>query len=295
MHDRDDETKGYNKGRRSRYDRDDESAYTGWSPFVIGAFLAGGVGLLLATQTGSNVRGTIRRYASRATDEVAERGREAWETAVERGKEYMENGRHAMSEAGRSARDYAETGKAAWDTAVERGKEYIESGRQATGEAGPRAREYGQTGKEAIRTGKEAIQGGKESSKEAGRARRRMDDRDYESDYTQWSAFVPGALMGAGVALLLAPQTGSELRGMIRSYASRATDEIAERGREAWDTAVERGKEYMETGRHAMSEAGRTAREYVETGKEAMGTSKEAAQGAKESPKEAGQEATTKR
>jgi len=106
---------------------------------------------------------------------------------------------------------------------------------------------------------------------------------------------VPGALMGAGVALLLAPQTGSELRGMLRSYASQATDEIAERGREAWDTAVERGKEYMETGRQAMSEAGRTAREYVETGKEAMGTSKDAAQGAKQSPKEAGQEATTKR
>jgi len=295
MHDRDHETEGYNKGRRSRYDHDDESSYAGWPPFVVGAFLAGGVGLLLATQTGANLRGTIRRYASRATDEVAERGREAWETAVERGKEYMETGRHAMSEAGRSARDYAETGKAAWDTAVERGKEYIENGHHTTGEAGPRTREYGQTGQEAIRTGKEAIQGGKESSKEAGRARRRKDDRDYESDYTQWSAFVPGALMGAGVALLLAPQTGSELRGMLRSYASQATDEIAERGREAWDTAVERGKEYMETGRQAMSEAGRTAREYVETGKEAMGTSKDAAQGAKQSPKEAGQEATTKR
>ena len=295
MHDRDDETKGYNKGRRSRYDRDDENSYAGWPPFIVGAFLAGGVGLLLATQTNSNLRGTIRRYVSRATDEVAERGREVWETAVERGKEYMENGRHSMSEAGRSARKKSETGKAAWDTAVERGKEYIESGRQATGEAGPRAREYGQTGKEDIRTGKEAIQGGKESSKEAGRARRRMDDRDYESDYTQWSAFVPGALMGAGVALLLAPQTGSELRGIIRGYASRATDEIAERGREAWDTAVERGKEYMETGRHAMSEAGRTAQEYGEMGKEAMGTNKEGAQNPKESPKEAGQEATTKR
>ena len=253
MHDRDYEREGYNKGRRSMYDRDYESDYTGWSPFVVGAFIAGGVALLLATQTGSKLRGTIRRYASRATDEVAERGREAWETAVERGKEYMENGRQAMSEAGRSARDYAETGKEAWDTAVERGKEYIETGRQAMSEAGRSdredgemgkegwdtavermseagrsAREYGETGKEAIRTGKEAGQGGKESSKEADRGRRRnvWYDRDYESDYTQWSAFVPGAFLGAGVALLLAPQTGSELRGMIRSYASRATDEI---------------------------------------------------------------------
>ena len=56
---------------------------------------------------------------------------------------------------------------------------------------------------------------------------------------------------------------------------------LTERGREAWDTAVERGKEYMETGRQAMSEAGRSAREYVETGKEAIGTGKEAVQAEK--------------
>ena len=62
---------------------------------VVGAFLAGGVGLLLATQTGSNLRGAIRRYASKATDEVAERdvrsgtrplsaGRKIWRLAVMR-------------------------------------------------------------------------------------------------------------------------------------------------------------------------------------------------------------------
>ena len=120
------------------------------------------------------------------------------------------------------------------------------------------------------------------------KGRRNMYDRDYESDYTRWwSAFVPGAFIGAGVALLLAPQTGSELRRMIRSYASKAADEVAERGREAWDTAVERGKEYMETGRQAMSEAGRSAREYGETGKEAIRKGKEADQGGKESNKEA--------
>ena len=106
---------------------------------------------------------------------------------------------------------------------------------------------------------------------------------------------VVGAFLAGGVGLLLATQTGSNLRGAIRRYASKATDEVAERGREVWDTAVERGKEYMETGRHAMSEAGRTAREYVETGKEAMGTSKEGTQNPKESRKEAGQEATKKR
>ena len=115
-----------------------------------------------------------------------------------------------------------------------------------------------------------------------------MYDRDYENDYTGWSAFVAGAFIGAGVALLLAPQTGSELRRMLRSYASRAREEVVDRGREAWDTAVERGKEYMDTGREAVSEAGRTAREYVEKGKEAIRTGQD-------SIKEAGRQATTNR
>src|ERR671916_2680950 len=97
-----------------------------------------------------------------------------------------------------------------------------------------------------------------------------MYDRDYESDYAGWSAFVAGALIGAGIALLLAPQTGAELRGMLRSYASRARDEAYERGREVWDTAVERGKDYLETGKETMREAGKTAREYMESGKEAV-------------------------
>jgi gas vesicle protein len=126
-----------------------------------------------------------------------------------------------------------------------------------------------------------------------------MYDCDYDSDYAGWSAFVAGALIGAGVALLLAPQTGSELRGMLRTYASRAKDEVVDRGREAWDTAVDRGKGYMETGRETAREAGRTAREYMDTGKEAirsgMESGKEAIRGGKESVKEAGREATQQR
>jgi gas vesicle protein len=112
------------------------------------------------------------------------------------------------------------------------------------------------------------------------------------SDYTGWSALVADAFIGAGVALLVAPQTGSELRGMIRSYASRARDEAAGRGREAWDTAVERGREYVETGHQAISETGRSAREYVETSKQAIRSGmervKEPVQGGKQSMKETG-------
>ncbi|HEY7533438.1 MAG TPA: YtxH domain-containing protein [Nitrospiraceae bacterium] len=96
----------------------------------------------------------------------------------------------------------------------------------------------------------------------------RNGDYEYYDDTMGWSAFMAGALIGAGVALLLAPQTGSELRGMLRNYASRAKDEAMERGRTAWDTAVERGKEYYEQGQHAVHEAGRSAREFAQSGQE---------------------------
>jgi len=89
-----------------------------------------------------------------------------------------------------------------------------------------------------------------------------------DSDYSAISAFLAGAFIGAGIALILAPQSGAELRGTLRNYASRAREQVVERGQEAWDTAVERGKEYMESGRQAVQEAGRSAREYMESGKE---------------------------
>ncbi|HET7439448.1 MAG TPA: YtxH domain-containing protein [Nitrospira sp.] len=81
----------------------------------------------------------------------------------------------------------------------------------------------------------------------------------YEEDAMGWSAFVAGALIGAGVALLFAPQTGTELRGMLRNYASRAKDE-----------AMERGRDYYDKGQEAVQEAGRSAREYAQTGKDAL-------------------------
>ena len=78
-----------------------------------------------------------------------------------------------------------------------------------------------------------------------------------------WSAFMAGALIGAGVALLFAPQRGAELRGMLRDYANRASDDLVEKGQEAWDTAVERGKEYYNKGEEAVRDAGRSAKEFA--------------------------------
>lgn len=89
----------------------------------------------------------------------------------------------------------------------------------------------------------------------------------HTNDSSNWSAFLAGAFIGAGIALLMAPQSGSELRSTLRDYASKAKDELdetAEQGRAAWDTAVERGQEYVEGGKQALRNAGRSARDSAE-------------------------------
>ena len=72
--------------------------------------------------------------------------------------------------------------------------------------------------------------------------------------YTGWiSSFLAGACIGVGVALLFAPQTGTRLRKSLRRYADDATDQMSE----AWDTALERGQEYIESSQEALAMAGK--------------------------------------
>ena len=73
--------------------------------------------------------------------------------------------------------------------------------------------------------------------------------------------------MGAGVALLFAPQAGSEMRRLLRDYAGRAQKELAsdiDRGAEALDRAVQSGQEFMEKGKEAVRETGRQAKTYAD-------------------------------
>ncbi|MBX3332418.1 MAG: YtxH domain-containing protein [Nitrospira sp.] len=102
-------------------------------------------------------------------------------------------------------------------------------------------------------------------------------------DTAGWSAFMAGALIGAGVALLFAPQPGSELRGLLRNYANRAKDDLMDKGQEAWDTAVERGREYYDGGEEVIRDAGRSAREFAKQGQEAV---KDAGRSAKDFAKQ---------
>jgi gas vesicle protein len=80
------------------------------------------------------------------------------------------------------------------------------------------------------------------------------------------SAFLAGTLIGAGVALLLAPQSGAETRGLLRDYAGRAKDELTERGKKTkatLDTAIDRGKEAFESVKERGKEAYQSGREAI--------------------------------
>ncbi len=84
------------------------------------------------------------------------------------------------------------------------------------------------------------------------------------------SVFITGALIGAGVALLFAPQSGEQMRGLLRDYAARAKDElddVVDQGAEALDSTMERGHEFVEKGKDSLREAGRQAKRFCRGGK----------------------------
>ena len=92
------------------------------------------------------------------------------------------------------------------------------------------------------------------------------------------SGFILGALVGAGVALLFAPRSGSDTRRFLRDYAARTKDELAEdvgSGAQALDSAVKKGQEFVEKGKKSLHEAGRQAKAYAEAGSKAIQDTKD--------------------
>ncbi len=89
-------------------------------------------------------------------------------------------------------------------------------------------------------------------------------------------SFLAGAAVGAGVALLVAPKSGEELRGKIRDLADDAIDKIKEYTSEAQDkikSTIEEGKGLINEKKSILSSA-------IEAGKEAMEREKERLKGA---------------
>jgi gas vesicle protein len=87
------------------------------------------------------------------------------------------------------------------------------------------------------------------------------------------SAFITGALVGAGIALLFAPQSGAQMRGLLRDYAARAKDELdaaCDRGTETLDSAMERGQEFVEKGKESLRETSRQAKGFAEAERNAV-------------------------
>jgi len=79
-------------------------------------------------------------------------------------------------------------------------------------------------------------------------------------------AFLSGAAMGAMAAFLLAPQSGREARDQLRGYAKRAEHDLrdlAGRAGEAFEEAVDHGKEFVETKSTVLREAFDAGREAV--------------------------------
>ncbi len=90
--------------------------------------------------------------------------------------------------------------------------------------------------------------------------------------------YISGALVGAGLALLFAPQAGAQLRGSLRDSAARAKEELDEaidHGAEVLDSAVEHGQTSVEKGKDSLRETGYQAKEFAEAGREAVNKTKD--------------------
>ena len=79
-------------------------------------------------------------------------------------------------------------------------------------------------------------------------------------------AFVGGGLVGAAMALLLAPQSGRKSREQVRGYGQRAeaqAHELADKATDVMDQAVDKGREFVQEKKMVLAEA-------VEAGRAAM-------------------------
>lgn len=84
-------------------------------------------------------------------------------------------------------------------------------------------------------------------------------------------AFLGGAAVGAGLALLYAPKTGKELRTNIKGLTEDAIDKI----KEYTADAQEKIKSTIEDGKDLFSEKKSILTSAIEAGKEAMSREKE--------------------
>lgn len=83
---------------------------------------------------------------------------------------------------------------------------------------------------------------------------------------TVFLSFLAGAAVGAGVALLISPKTGKEIRDKIAGMTEDAVDKIKEYVNEAQDKI----KSTLEDGKEAIMEKKSILASAIEAGKEAI-------------------------
>jgi len=79
-------------------------------------------------------------------------------------------------------------------------------------------------------------------------------------------AFVMGAAIGGGIALLTAPRSGNETRNKIKDLSDEARDKV----KELADEAEERIKTVVEEGRELLNEKKDLIQAAIDAGREAM-------------------------
>jgi len=86
-------------------------------------------------------------------------------------------------------------------------------------------------------------------------------------------AFLSGGLVGAAVALLLAPQSGRQSREQMRGYARRAegnVHELAEKATDILEQAIDKGREFVEEKKSAITEAVEAGRAAIQRERERL-------------------------
>jgi gas vesicle protein len=159
------------------YGRTDRNGFGITGALLAGAVIGGGAAMLMAPQTGPQLRRRIWRYADKTRDELTK----TWGSAVDQGIEYAERGQRALRDA-----------EKAMGTAIERSKEYLDAGKGMLK-----------------------------------KATKQEEPSMFEEGVSTAGAVLAGIIIGGALALLMAPQTGSEFREQIRDYAERAKDELA--------------------------------------------------------------------
>ena len=99
-------------------------------------------------------------------------------------------------------------------------------------------------------------------------------------------SFLAGTVIGAGIALLVAPRTGEETREILKGYGNDLREKggkIPESIKHSTEHAIDRGKEMIEHGRQLISRG----TEMVSHGKDYLDEKKETLSSAIEAGKEA--------